>query len=306
MFAAANAAQRSSGQRRAMRERIAGMTDGLHDGLAQLGAETADVDVDDVGARVEGAAPDLLEQLGARADLAFLEREVLEQQELPRRERDGPLPGVGGAAVRVEREAARAQQAVGGLGSRLAQPRPHASDELGERERLGEVVGGPDLQAADLGVDVAQRGEHQHALLRPGLDGPAQHAHAADAGHHQVEHDEVVAAGASELQATGAVRGAVDRQPVGGKGAGDEVGDLRLIIDDKYSWHGARSSSAGPSGAISDKLRNEGARTRKLPAQGTKKAAEPVLRTGSAARWRRVVGTSWRMRPPRGRFMTAL
>src|SRR3954454_2305674 len=149
-FAAAKAPQRSSGQRRAMREGVAGMADGLHGSLAELGAETADVDVDDVGARVEAAAPDLFEQLGAGADLALLEREVLEQQELARGERHRTLAGVVGAAVGVEREPTGAQQAVGGLGPRLAQPRPHAGHELGEGERLGEVVRGSELQAADL------------------------------------------------------------------------------------------------------------------------------------------------------------
>src|SRR5439155_21905804 len=86
-LAAANAAQASSGQRLTTRERIPGMADGLHDGAAQLRAETADVDVDDVGARIEAAAPDLFEQLGPGADLALLDREVLEQEELARGER---------------------------------------------------------------------------------------------------------------------------------------------------------------------------------------------------------------------------
>src|SRR5213083_2053571 len=116
MLAAANAAQASSGQRRATRERVTGMADGLHDGATELRAETADVDVDDVGARVEAAAPDLLEQLGPGADLALLEREMLQQQEFTRRERHGALARVGGPAVRVQREPAHAQQPVGRLG----------------------------------------------------------------------------------------------------------------------------------------------------------------------------------------------
>src|SRR3954447_14793406 len=105
---AAKAAQRSSGQRRAMRERVAGMADRLYDRAAELGAQAADVHVDDVGARVERAVPDLFEKLGPGADGALVEREVLEQQELARRQGDGTAAGVGGAAVRVERQAAGA------------------------------------------------------------------------------------------------------------------------------------------------------------------------------------------------------
>src|SRR2546423_232451 len=145
-FAAANAPQASSGQRRAMRERVSGMANGFDDRAAELGAQAADVDVDDVGPGVEAAAPDLLEELGARADLALVEGQVLEQQELARRERDRPCAGVGGAPVRVEGQAAGTQQAVGRVRARLTQARPHASHELGERERLGQVGGGAELQ----------------------------------------------------------------------------------------------------------------------------------------------------------------
>src|SRR4051794_41580587 len=100
-----------------MRERVAGMADGLHGSLAELGAETADVDIDDIGARVEAAAPDLLEQLGAGAHLALLEDEVLEQQELARGERDRAVAGVGGAAVRGPRQPAGPPQARRGPGA---------------------------------------------------------------------------------------------------------------------------------------------------------------------------------------------
>src|SRR3954466_12329573 len=101
-FAAANAPHASSGQRRAMRERVSGMANCFDHRAAELGAQAADVDVDDVGARVEAAAPDLLEELGARAYLALVEGQVLEQQELPRRERHRAVAGIGGATVRVE------------------------------------------------------------------------------------------------------------------------------------------------------------------------------------------------------------
>src|SRR4051794_16617283 len=130
-FAAANAAQASSGQRRAMRERVTGMADGLDDRATELGAQAADVDIDDVGSGVEAAAPDLLEQLCARADLALVEGEVLEQEELAGGERHGAVAGVGRATVGVERQAAGAQQPVGGIGPGLAQAGPHARHELG-------------------------------------------------------------------------------------------------------------------------------------------------------------------------------
>src|SRR4051794_26991400 len=108
-FAAAKTPQRSSGSRCcAMREAVAGIADRLDHTGAELGAQAADVDIDDVGPRVEGAAPDLFEQLGAGAHLALVEHEVLEQQELAGREGDRAAARVGGPPVRVERQAAGA------------------------------------------------------------------------------------------------------------------------------------------------------------------------------------------------------
>ena len=51
-----------------MREAVAGIADRLDHAGAELGAQAADVDIDDVGPRVEGAAPDLFEELGAQSD----------------------------------------------------------------------------------------------------------------------------------------------------------------------------------------------------------------------------------------------
>src|SRR5689334_4267876 len=55
-------------------------------GPVQLGAEPANADVHDVGARVEVDAPDVVEQLAAAAHLAVAADQVLEQQELPVRQ----------------------------------------------------------------------------------------------------------------------------------------------------------------------------------------------------------------------------
>src|SRR3954449_8190426 len=101
-FARAKRPQAISGSRCCgVRKAVAGMADGLDHTGAELGTEAADVDVDNIGPRVEGAAPDLFEQLGARAHLALVDGQVLEEEELAGRERDRPGTAVSGAAVRV-------------------------------------------------------------------------------------------------------------------------------------------------------------------------------------------------------------
>ena len=50
-------------------------------------------------------------------------------------------------------------------GARLSEPGADPGDQLGERERLREVVGGPELQASDLRLDVGERREDEDALI---------------------------------------------------------------------------------------------------------------------------------------------
>ena len=55
--------------------------------LVDLGAQARDVDVDDVGLRVEMIIPDVLEQHGARHHLAGVLHQIFEQAELARLQR---------------------------------------------------------------------------------------------------------------------------------------------------------------------------------------------------------------------------
>ena len=73
---------------------------------AELLAQVADVDVDDVGAGVEVEAPDLVEQLLAGQHLAGVGHEDLGERELARRQVDLLAADGGPAGAEVEADAA--------------------------------------------------------------------------------------------------------------------------------------------------------------------------------------------------------
>src|SRR6266542_1640227 len=82
-FATANAPQASS-RRLSLGKAVPRVTDGLDGRIRpELLPQAADADLDDVRARVELVAPDLGEQSLAAHDLAGMEREVVEEAELP-------------------------------------------------------------------------------------------------------------------------------------------------------------------------------------------------------------------------------
>src|SRR5882724_9738996 len=53
-----------------------------------LAAHPPDIDVDDIGRRIEMQIPDVLQQHGAGYDAAFVAHEILKQLKFPRQQRD--------------------------------------------------------------------------------------------------------------------------------------------------------------------------------------------------------------------------
>src|SRR5438552_7654494 len=147
-FAAANANHASSTELRRS-ESITAMPHRL-DGsvLAELLPEPPDADLDDVRARIEVVAPDVREQPFPAHDLAFVEHQVVEEPELAVRELRDEVSEAGLPAREVERERPRPDNASVLPVRATPELGPDARHELVERERLREVVAGPEPEAA--------------------------------------------------------------------------------------------------------------------------------------------------------------
>ena len=112
-----------------------------------------------------------------------------------------------------------------------AQPR----HELGERERLDEVVVGAAVEAGDAVLDRVARGEHEHGRPDAVVAQPAADLEAVDAGQHHVEHDRVVGGGARHPQRVLALDGDVGEHPLVAQAAADQGGQLDLVLDDQHA-----------------------------------------------------------------------
>ena len=90
----------------------------------------------------------------------------------------------------VEREVGEAQlRRVAGL--QPAQQRPQPRLQLGERERLHQVVVGAGVEAVDPVGDRVARGQHQHRGAIAGGSHPPADLEPVDPGHRDVEHGRV-------------------------------------------------------------------------------------------------------------------
>ena len=109
------------------------------DGVVDLRAEIADVDVDDVAEAVEVLVPDVLGDHGPREHVTLVAHQVLEQGELLGRQADPPPTARHLSGCYVDLEVADPHH---GLPESRAAPQegPDARNELGEAEGLDEVV----------------------------------------------------------------------------------------------------------------------------------------------------------------------
>ena len=174
--------------------------------------------------------PDLAEQAAPGVHHVRRLREPVQEVEFRCREmdvaaleRDDPRRGVDHERAQADRVVGR-RRPVG-----AAQERPHACHELPWAERLRHVVVGayaePDLQ---VGLRVACR-EHEDGDLPVALDAPA-HLEPVDSGKHEVEHDEVRAVGAAEVDRLETVACDLDVEALGAEAGGYRRGDRCLVL----------------------------------------------------------------------------
>src|SRR4029453_12617585 len=165
-LASANPTQARSGQkRRSGQPKRSGYGDSISltpHGRDRVGAqfrpEPAHIDVDHVGAGIEVVLPDRRQQPLLGYGGAPVLHELAQEHELALGQRDRPGAAVSLPSDQIEPQAA-SDQGGGGAGGGRPQPSPYPGQQLVERERLGQIVLGPGLQAVDLGRGGRQAGQ---------------------------------------------------------------------------------------------------------------------------------------------------
>ena len=174
--------------------------------------------------------PHVLEQL-LRADHGAVGgQQHLQDPELLAGERERPRAAAGAVSRAVDRQVAAPQDRR--RGRRPARERPHARDELGEHERLAEVVVRPQLQAVHPVLDLGGGGEHEDPRTGAG----ERPAHLVTMHHRQVavEHDHVIGRPRGGLQCRRAVENGVHGHPRLTQPLSDPAGKRRMVLDHQH------------------------------------------------------------------------
>src|SRR5262249_13665009 len=115
---------------------------------AQLLADVRDVDVDQVAQRIVVLVEEVLVDLRPADDPAPVQRQQLHQGVLAGGQRHGRAAAADHPGARVDGHVGDADDRVG-LAGGPADQGPQAGQQLGQLERLDQVVVGPGVEAAD-------------------------------------------------------------------------------------------------------------------------------------------------------------
>src|SRR5215471_8359703 len=203
----------------------------------KLRSQPADAHVHDVATRIEGVTPYICEQLITGAYLARMTHEMPHQDELAMRQRDLPVFHAEHAALQVEAHTTDLKPSRRRRRGPIVDPAPDPRDQLSDRERLRQVVHRPHLQAADLGLDVADRGKDQDTLRRIRPEDTAEHLVAVQPGQQEIQHDDRIVLALHKAQCFVAVHGRLDLKTVRLEGTGNEATDALLVVHYKDLTH---------------------------------------------------------------------
>ncbi len=197
------------------------------------------------------------ENHGLRNHAAGVAHQVFEQCELARTKRlDLAAAARRRAGEEIEREVADREPARRRRGARPPDQRVHARQQLGERERLHEIVVAADLESGDAIVDRLPRAEDQHRRADAALAQRADHADTVHRREHQIDNGDVVPAGPRHLQTGRSVARVIDDEARFPQAAGHEISDRLIVLDDEcahlpserqYTW-GRGVRFAAPDG----------------------------------------------------------
>ncbi|MCY1350503.1 hypothetical protein D9M69_367380 [compost metagenome] len=164
-------------------------------------------------------------------------QQQLQQGELLGAQVDASAIAFDPSAQQVEAQVGGLQVGEGGGAGTAAQQGAHPRQQLGEGERLDQVVVGAQLQALHAVGDAVAGGEEQHRHAAAGLAQAAQDLPAVAAGQHHVEDDQVMVAGQRQVLTFEAVARQFDAEAGLAEALLQVLAGLGFVFDDQQ-FHG--------------------------------------------------------------------
>src|SRR5215813_6666945 len=204
-------------------------------------AQAGHVDLDRIGRELlieteEASAKLLLAQYASGAS-----QEQLEQRPFPRSEIHLPVPDLDALGGDVDIQARDRPPCSGRHNA--PEKRSHSRFELGERERLRQIVFGAEIEPVHAIFDRVARGENENHRRGVSRAQAAQHLEAIEIGQPDVEHDEIELFVGERSICLLAGRGASHRMPSTSQYFDEPVCEERVIFNDENTHDGSPMSA---------------------------------------------------------------
>src|SRR5581483_9064369 len=216
-------------------EAIADAADGMDQRIGllvvDLAAHPPDIDVDDVGRRIEVQIPDVLQQHRARHHTALVAHQIFQQLKLLRQQHQLLAAPARTARDQIDREITDPQD--GFLGDRIAAPeqRLEPRQQLDKGKRLDQIIVAAGAQAANAIVDLAERADDQERHRDAVVPQLAHHSDAVNIGQHAVDRDHAIVAGRGVAQRLAACGREVDQIAAARELLGELTSGFWIVLD---------------------------------------------------------------------------
>ena len=200
--------------------------------LVELAAQSAGIDVDDVGVRIAPVVPHLRHEFGSRDHAVCVARQMVKKGKLLGGEGNVPRPPACHLSASIDGQIADGE--IGGEHlAAAAGEGTQSRQQLAKIEWFGKVVVGPGVESGNALLHRVERGEHENghgAFSLP--NGPAD-VEPVHARHEDVEDDGVVLMLREQRERGRAVGRAIDHVRCLTQSAGDGLAQLPIVFGQK-------------------------------------------------------------------------
>src|SRR6267154_1312989 len=207
-----------------------------------LAADAAEIDVDDVGRRIEMQIPDMLQKHGTGNDLTLIANQIFENLEFTWQKFDFTTRSARRPGDEIQLEVTNPQHRI--LGHRIAAPskRLDARQQFRESERLYKIVVAAGAQATNPIVDLTKGADNQsrrHHIVFPQL---ADDSEPIDTWKHAINNDDGIFQRTGAAQTIVSIGGKIDLITAPRQCIDEMIGCFTVVLNDQNA---AASSGHG-------------------------------------------------------------
>ena len=215
---------------------------GMQQAWANLSANPSQQYIDHVGIGVVTTLVDVLAKLAATDDPTRVMHEIVQDSRLLGGQRQRRAVQREATGIEVQDQATAAQYRMR-MPGRTTNQRTYSQHHFLKLKRLGEVVIGTGIEACELVVEAATRGQHEHRKAQALLAPAVQHTDTVKSRQTKIEHGGVEGLGGAAKLRVAAICAVLRRKARFSQHGAQTCGKLSIVLGHQHAHQSSRSMS---------------------------------------------------------------